>query len=71
MCLILCRGGGVGSHDRAGDRGSPRSRRASVSARLPGSFQGLDVEAVLVGAVLLALPQVPLTLGNAVIAPVE
>jgi MFS superfamily sulfate permease-like transporter len=34
-------------------------------------FQGLTWEAVLVGIVLLALPQVPLTLGNAVIAPVE
>ena len=34
-------------------------------------FQGLTWEAVLVGVVLLALPQVPLTLGNAVIAPVE
>ena len=34
-------------------------------------FQGLTWEAVFVGVVLLALPQVPLTLGNAVIAPVE
>jgi hypothetical protein len=37
------------------------------------SFKVRDLtwEAVFVGVVLLALPQVPLTLGNAVIAPVE
>ena len=35
------------------------------------SFHALSWEAVFVGLVLLALPQVPLTLGNAVIAPVE
>jgi len=34
-------------------------------------FGNLTWEAVFVGIVLLALPQVPLTLGNAVIAPVE
>ena len=34
-------------------------------------FHVLTWEAVFVGVVLLALPQVPLTLGNAVIAPVE
>jgi MFS superfamily sulfate permease-like transporter len=34
-------------------------------------FRGLSWEAVFVGLFLLALPQVPLTLGNAVIAPVE
>jgi hypothetical protein len=34
-------------------------------------FRDLTWEAVFVGVVLLALPQVPLTLGNAVIAPVE
>jgi hypothetical protein len=34
-------------------------------------FRGVTWEAVFVGIVLLALPQVPLTLGNAVIAPVE
>jgi MFS superfamily sulfate permease-like transporter len=34
-------------------------------------FYSLTWEAVLVGVALLALPQVPLTLGNAVIAPVE
>lgn len=34
-------------------------------------FSTLSWEAVFVGIVLLALPQVPLTLGNAVIAPVE
>jgi hypothetical protein len=34
-------------------------------------FHSLTWEAVLVGVALLALPQVPLTLGNAVIAPVE
>lgn len=34
-------------------------------------FHALTWEAVFVGVVLLALPQVPLTLGNAVMAPVE
>jgi MFS superfamily sulfate permease-like transporter len=34
-------------------------------------FHALSWEAVFVGVVLLALPQVPLTLGNAVMAPVE
>jgi len=34
-------------------------------------FGNLSWEAVLTGIVLLALPQVPLTLGNAVLAPVE
>jgi MFS superfamily sulfate permease-like transporter len=34
-------------------------------------FHNLSWSAVFVGVVLLALPQVPLTLGNAVIAPVE
>ena len=34
-------------------------------------FHDLSWSAVFVGVVLLALPQVPLTLGNAVIAPVE
>lgn len=34
-------------------------------------FHGIGLEAVFVGVVLLALPQVPLTLGNAVIAPAE
>jgi MFS superfamily sulfate permease-like transporter len=34
-------------------------------------FMNLTWEAVFIGIVLLALPQVPLTLGNAVIAPVE
>jgi hypothetical protein len=34
-------------------------------------FGGLTWEAVFVGVMLLALPQVPLTLGNAIIAPVE
>jgi MFS superfamily sulfate permease-like transporter len=35
------------------------------------AFTGLTWEALFVGVVLLALPQVPLTLGNAMIAPVE
>jgi len=34
-------------------------------------FHGLTWEAVFIGVVLLALPQVPLTLGNAIIAQVE
>lgn len=43
-----------------------------AGVKLPGwPFHGLTWEASLVGVVLLALPQIPLTLGNAVIAPVE
>jgi MFS superfamily molybdate transporter len=46
--------------------------RVEVGLKLPAwPFHGLSWEAVFVGVVLLALPQVPLTLGNAVIAPVE
>jgi hypothetical protein len=46
--------------------------RVEPGLRLPAwPFQGLGWEAVIIGVVLLALPQVPLTLGNAVIAPVE
>jgi MFS superfamily sulfate permease-like transporter len=46
--------------------------RVEPGLRLPAwPFQGLGWEAVFIGVVLLALPQVPLTLGNAVIAPVE
>jgi hypothetical protein len=46
--------------------------RVEVGLKLPEwPFSGLTWEAVFVGVVLLALPQVPLTLGNAVIAPVE
>jgi MFS superfamily sulfate permease-like transporter len=40
--------------------------------RLPAwPFHEISLEALFVGVVLLALPQVPLTLGNAVIAPAE
>jgi MFS superfamily sulfate permease-like transporter len=40
--------------------------------RLPAwPFHGINLEALFVGIVLLALPQVPLTLGNAIIAPAE
>jgi uncharacterized membrane protein len=43
-----------------------------AGVKLPGwPFHDLTWEAFLVGVVLLALPQIPLTLGNAVIAPVE
>jgi len=46
--------------------------RIEVGVKPPAwPFHGLNWEAVFVGVVLLALPQVPLTLGNAVIAPVE
>ncbi len=46
--------------------------RVEVGLKLPAwPFHGLSWGAVFVGVVLLALPQVPLTLGNAVIAPVE
>jgi MFS superfamily sulfate permease-like transporter len=42
---------------------------APVTLRLPSlSSPGMDVEALLAGAVLLALPQMPLTLGNAILA---
>jgi hypothetical protein len=46
--------------------------RVEAGWKLPAwPFHGLSWEAVFVGVMLLALPQVPLTLGNAVIAPVE
>lgn len=46
--------------------------RVEPGMQLPSwPFGNLTWEAVFVGIVLLALPQVPLTLGNAVIAPVE
>jgi hypothetical protein len=46
--------------------------RVEPALKLPAwPFYGLSWEAVVVGVALLALPQVPLTLGNAVIAPVE
>lgn len=46
--------------------------RVEAGLTLPAwPFQGLSWQAVFVGVVLLALPQVPLTLGNAVLAPVE
>jgi hypothetical protein len=46
--------------------------RVEPGLKIPAwPFHGLGWEAVFVGVVLLALPQVPLTLGNAVIAPVE
>lgn len=46
--------------------------RVEAGVVLPSwPFHGFTWEAIFVGVVLLALPQVPLTLGNAVIAPVE
>lgn len=46
--------------------------RVDAGFKLPSwPFHGLTWEAVFVGVALLALPQVPLTLGNAIIAPVE
>jgi MFS superfamily sulfate permease-like transporter len=46
--------------------------RVEPSVTLPSwPFHGITWEAVFVGVVLLALPQMPLTLGNAVMAPVE
>jgi MFS superfamily sulfate permease-like transporter len=46
--------------------------RVEADVVLPSwPYHGLTWEAIFVGVVLLALPQVPLTLGNAVIAPVE
>ena len=46
--------------------------RVEPGIQLPSwPFGNLTWEAVFVGIVLLALPQVPLTMGNAIIAPVE
>jgi len=46
--------------------------RVEAGLKLPSwPFHDLSWEAVLVGVALLALPQVPLTLGNAILAPVE
>ncbi|MBI3045741.1 MAG: sulfate transporter [Betaproteobacteria bacterium] len=46
--------------------------RVEAGLKLPSwPFHDLSWEAVFVGVALLALPQVPLTLGNAILAPVE
>lgn len=46
--------------------------RVETGFRLPEwPFDGMSWQAAFVGVVLLALPQVPLTLGNAILAPVE
>lgn len=46
--------------------------RTQVRFQVPSwPFENLSWQAAFVGVVLLALPQVPLTLGNAVMAPVE
>lgn len=53
------------------------SMAGALAATAPGfvppvwPFGTVSWEAVIVGVVMLALPQVPLTLGNAVLAPVE
>jgi hypothetical protein len=70
MCLILAGGAAWAVITEPAIAGAlSRVEIGFVAPAWP--FQGLTWEAVLVGVVLLALPQVPLTLGNAVIAPVE
>lgn len=70
MCLILAGGAAWAVITEPAVVGAVAGVEAGVS--IPDwPFQGLSWEAVFVGVVLLALPQVPLTLGNAVIAPVE
>lgn len=46
--------------------------RVEITVKAPAwPFHGVTWEMLFVGVALLALPQIPLTLGNAVIAPVE
>ena len=53
------------------------SMAGALAATRPGfvapvwPFGNISAEALLTGIVLLALPQIPLTLGNAILAPVE
>jgi len=53
------------------------SMAGALAATRPGfvapvwPFDNISAEALLTGIVLLALPQIPLTLGNAILAPVE
>jgi MFS superfamily sulfate permease-like transporter len=70
MILILAVGGAWAVF---GDPAVARAlARLEPGLALPAwPFQGLTWEMVFAGVVLLALPQLPLTLGNAVIAPVE
>ena len=70
MCLILAGGAAWAVMTEPAIAGA--LGRVEIGFSAPAwPFQGLTWEAVFVGVVLLALPQVPLTLGNAVIAPVE
>ena len=70
MCLILAGGAAWAVMSEPAIAGA--LARVEIGFNAPTwPFQGLTWEAVFVGVVLLALPQVPLTLGNAVIAPVE
>jgi hypothetical protein len=70
MVLILAAGAAWAVVTEPAVAGALASVEAGVT--LPSwPFRELTWEAVFVGVVLLALPQVPLTLGNAVIAPVE
>jgi hypothetical protein len=70
MVLILAAGAAWAVITEPGIAGA--LSRVETGFRLPEwPFDGLSWQAVFVGVVLLALPQVPLTLGNAVIAPVE
>jgi hypothetical protein len=70
MILILAAGMGWALLTEPGMTGALAGVEAKL--RLPSfPFHRLTWEAIFVGVVLLALPQVPLTLGNAIIAPVE
>jgi MFS superfamily sulfate permease-like transporter len=70
MCLILAGGAAWAVITEPAVAGALASVEPGLG--MPDwPFQNLTWEAVFVGVVLLALPQVPLTLGNAVIAPVE
>jgi hypothetical protein len=70
MTLILAAGAAWAVITEPGIAGA--LSRVETGLKLPEwPFGGLSWQAVFVGVVLLALPQVPLTLGNAVLAPVE
>lgn len=70
MALILVSGVAWALFSDAGMVGALAATKPGfVAPEWP--FGKLSWEAVLTGIVLLALPQVPLTLGNAILAPVE
>ncbi len=72
MAMVLVLAVGVGWSVMTEPAVAAALARVEAGVTLPAwPFHDLTWEAVFVGVVLLALPQVPLTLGNAVIAPVE